>query len=131
MSKLILSSYTTKTGEYKSGINKGKLYAIAVCLFSGLNRSVTRIVPNPEVAKAFLGEKVDATLVEADVQPFTFQGKDEKGEAKAITTDKKWIVQFAGESLASAIKAHGKKPALVKAIEAPVLMQDSADVKLA
>ena len=115
-----------RTGVYKTGPNAGKDYSIALGRFAGPGgRVVSRIIPNVDVAKAFAGSKLNGTIVEAKTQSYSFQNT--KGEK--VSADTKWVVQFEGESLEAAIKAHGKKPALQLAA-APLVMQASADVCL-
>lgn len=124
MNKILLLNYDTKNGTYKTGPNQGKEYSIAIARFAGVSGRITsRIIPNVDVAEAFKGQMVGGTIVEAKVQPYSFKSKD----GKDVNTNTKWVVQFDGESLDSAIKAHGKKPALAVAT-APVLIQESADV---
>ena len=120
MNTILLAHAEPKEGTYGKGKNKGKKYSIAVCEFAGLNRSVKRIVANLPLAQQLEGTLVDAKLVEAKVERYSF----ENAEGEKITTDTKWVVQFAGESLATAIKAHGKKPV---AQAAPVEIQNTAD----
>jgi|SRR3990172_5608173 len=121
MSKIILLDYAVKNGTYSKGPNQGKEFSIAVAKFAGVSgRIVNRIIPNVDVAKAFKGQMIGGQLSEATVAPYSF--KNAAGET--INTDKKWVVQFDGESLNSSIRAHGKKPALAT----NVVMQASADV---
>jgi len=108
--EIIMLDSQTKTGTYSKGPNQGQPFAIAVGKFAGPSgRIVSRIIPNPAVADAFKGRMVAGKIAEATVQPYSFQNA--KGET--VNTNKKWVVQFDGESLEAAIRAHGKKAATV------------------
>ena len=129
--KARLSDYKVVDTTIKKGPRAGEAIKVTVGFFSDLKKGgVARIIPNPQIAETYKQSQAEVgKIVEAKVEPY--QIPDGKGGflknnlTGKDTFDRKWVVQFDGESLESAIRAHGKKSAGALA-NAPAVSADVA-----